>query len=74
VWGQDLPGPVASAAMLLPASGRTAGDQFWLDQTRTVHTRTAAACGVITADDPADARTRLLGGRLLQQGPPLGLG
>jgi hypothetical protein len=67
VWGQDLPGPVASAAMLLPASGRTAGDQFWLDQTRTVHTRTAAAYGVITADDPADARTRLLGGRLLQR-------
>jgi hypothetical protein len=67
VWGQDLPGLVTSAAMLLPASNRSAGDQVWLDQTRTVHARTAAAYGVITAGDPADSRTRLLGGRLLQR-------
>lgn len=54
-------------AKLLPASSRSAGDSFWLDQTRTVHTRTAAAYGVITVTDPDDVVSRLNGGRLLER-------
>lgn len=56
-----------SAAKILPASSRSAGDRFWLNQTRTVHTATAAAYGVITVDDPADPAARLIGGRFLQR-------
>lgn len=54
-------------AKLLPASSRSAGDDFWLDQTKTVHTRTAAAYGVITVANPDDAVSRLNGGRLLER-------
>jgi hypothetical protein len=54
-------------AKLLPASSRDAGDQFWLDQTRTVHTATAAAYGVVTVADTDDVAARLNGGRLLQR-------
>ncbi|GAA3615708.1 Acg family FMN-binding oxidoreductase [Microlunatus ginsengisoli] len=61
-------GPVKLAvAKLLPPSSRTDGDAFWLDQTRTVHTATAAAYGVVTADDVDDTASRLAGGRLLQR-------
>ena len=56
-----------SLAKLAPASSREAGDAFWLDQTLTVHTRTAAAYGVITATDVAAPEQRLMGGRLLQR-------
>jgi len=54
-------------AKILPATSRTAGDQFWLTQTRTVHTATAAAYGVLTLADPDDVAHRLNGGRLLQR-------
>jgi hypothetical protein len=54
-------------AKLLPASSRTAGDQFWVDQTRTVHTATAAAYGVITTADPDARDVQLTAGRLLQR-------
>lgn len=64
---QGLAPVVSTLAKLLPASSRTAGDTFWLGQTRTVHTATAAAYGVITLTDPDDVRTRLNGGRLLQR-------
>ena len=40
--GQGVSPLVLGIAKLLPASSRTAGDQFWVDQTRTVHTATAA--------------------------------
>ena len=61
-------GPVKLAvAKLLPASGRTEGDAFWLDQTRTVHTATAAAYGIVTVPDVDDVSARLAGGRLLQR-------
>ncbi|MGA2829819.1 MAG: hypothetical protein ABSF03_27330 [Streptosporangiaceae bacterium] len=66
-WGQDLSDLITSAAVLLPASSRTAGDQFWLTQTKTVHTKTAAAYGVITVRDPGDALTRLRGGQLIER-------
>lgn len=65
--GQGLDPLTLTAAKLLPAESRTAGDAFWVTQTRTVHTRTAAAYGVITVADPDDPRTRLVGGRLLQR-------
>ena len=65
--GQGLDAVTLTLAKLLPASSRTAGDAFWLKQTRTVHTATAAAYGVITVADPDDVATRLDGGRLLQR-------
>lgn len=54
-------------AKLLPASTRAAGDRFWLEQTRTVHTATAAAYGVITVPDTDDRAARLTAGQLLQR-------
>lgn len=65
--GQGLSPLMLTAAKLLPASSRAAGDDFWVKQTRTVHTATAAAYGVITADDHTDPATRLQAGRLLQR-------
>ena len=64
---QGLSPVVLAAAKILPATSRAAGDRFWLDQTRTVHTATAAAYGVITVADPTDITQQLLGGRLLQR-------
>ena len=65
--GQGLAPLMLSLAKLAPASSRNAGDVFWLDQTLTVHTRTAAAYGVITTADATASELRLLGGRLLQR-------
>lgn len=65
--GQGLSPPVLALAKLLPASSRTEGDKFWVEQTRTVHTATAAAYGVITATTPDDRATQLDAGRLLQR-------
>ena len=65
--GQGLAPLMLSFAKLAPASSREAGDAFWLDQTLTVHTRTAAAYGVITAPDVTASEQRLTGGRLLQR-------
>ena len=64
---QGLSPMVLAAAKILPATSRAAGDAFWLDQTRTVHTATAAAYGVITVADPDDPVQQLTGGRLLQR-------
>ena len=64
---QGLSPVVLSLGKLLPASSRAAGDTFWVGQTRTVHTRTAAAYGVLTAADPDDRNTQLITGRLLQR-------
>jgi hypothetical protein len=64
---QGLSPLVVAMAKILPATSRAAGDSFWLDQTRRVHTATAAAYGVITVADPSDPATQLTGGRLLQR-------
>jgi hypothetical protein len=64
---QGLSPLVLGVAKLLPASSRSAGDAFWVDQTRTVHTATAAAYGVLHAPSPDDRRTQLRVGRLLQR-------
>lgn len=64
---QGLSPLVLAVGKLLPASSRTAGDTFWVNQTRMVHTRTAAAYGVITAADPDDRAAQLTAGRLLQR-------
>lgn len=58
---------ILSVAKLLPASSRRAGDSFWVDQTRNVQTKTAAAYGILTAADPNDGTTQLVAGRLLQR-------
>jgi hypothetical protein len=65
--GQGLSPLVLGMAKLLPASSRTDGDKFWVKQTRTVHTATAAAYGVITTTSPDERRTQLDAGRLLQR-------
>jgi len=65
--GQGLTPLVLSMAKLLPASSRAAGDRFWVKQTKTVHTATAAAYGVITTASPGDRQTQLHAGRLLQR-------
>jgi len=64
---QGLPPVTLTLAKLLPAASRAYGDSFWVKQTRDVHTRTAAAYGVLTVTDPYDVTTQLLGGRLLQR-------
>ena len=64
---QGMSPVMLSMAKLLPATSRAAGDSFWVNQTRDVHTKTATAYGVITVTDPYDATTQLLGGRLLQR-------
>ena len=65
--GQGLSPLVLGLAKLLPASSRTDGDSFWVTQTRTVHTATAAAYGVITTTTPDDRAIQLEAGRLLQR-------
>ncbi len=64
--GQGLAPVTLALGKLLPATSRSAGDQFWLTQTETVHTATAAAYGVVTVTDPDDVAQRLAGGRVLQ--------
>ncbi|MEP6980470.1 MAG: hypothetical protein ABJA16_06860 [Nakamurella sp.] len=64
---QGLSPVTLALAKILPASSRVAGDRFWLDQTRSVHTATAAVYGVITVTDTDDVVTRLNAGRLLQR-------
>lgn len=65
--GQGLSPLISTMGKILPAYTRERGDAFWVDQTRTVHTATAAAYGVVTAADPDDQATRLRAGRLLQR-------
>jgi hypothetical protein len=65
--GQGFSSPMLAVAKLLPVSSRVDGDQFWLKQTTTVHTATAAAYGVITTGTPEDRATQLTAGRLLER-------
>ncbi len=65
--GQGLSPVMLTVAKLLPSSSRSSGDAFWVGQTRDVHTRTAAAYGVITVPDAAARAAQLVGGRLLQR-------
>jgi hypothetical protein len=65
--GQGLSPLELGVAKLLPPSSRAAGDAFWVDRTRTVHTATAAAYGVITTATPDDRRAQIEAGRLLQR-------
>lgn len=65
--GQGLGPVMLGVAKLLPPSSRTAGDRFWVDRTRDVHTATAAAYGVLTTATPDDRRVQLDAGRLLQR-------
>ena len=58
---------VLSLGNLLPPSSRTAGKTFWVKQTLAVHTRTAAAYGIITAIDAGGRLAQLAAGRLLQR-------
>jgi len=64
---QGLSPLMLSLGKILPAYSRTKGDTFWVEQTLTVQTRTAAAYGVITAPDAGDRLAQLVAGRLLQR-------
>ncbi|MET0458684.1 MAG: hypothetical protein ABW195_05525 [Ilumatobacteraceae bacterium] len=65
--GQDLRGLVRTLAKLAPAASRRTGDEFWVRQTREVHTRTAAAYGILTVDDATSRPAQLAGGRALER-------
>ena len=62
---QGLDGFTLFLAKVLPAQSRTEGDQFWVKSTRDIHTKTAAAYGVVRVDDVADRAAQVTGGRLL---------
>jgi hypothetical protein len=64
---QGLSALTTAVAKLLPASDRKSGDEFWVDQTRKTHTRTAAAYGVVAVPDAGGDADRLIGGRLLER-------
>ncbi|MEP6796913.1 MAG: hypothetical protein ABI890_02140 [Lapillicoccus sp.] len=64
---QGLSPLLLSLGKILPPYSRTAGDTFWVGQTRTTQTRTAAAYGIITATDSGDRLAQLAGGQLLQR-------
>jgi hypothetical protein len=65
--GQGLGDLQRAIGKLLPASSRSAGDDFFLDRTRDTHVATAAAYGIVTVPDPNDIVQQLAGGRLLQR-------
>jgi nitroreductase len=58
---------VAAAAKILPAQSRQATDNAWLSATRDVHTKTAAAYGIVTVRDATDNAQRITGGRLFER-------
>lgn len=53
-------------AKLLPPQSRHDGDRFWVESTREVQTKTAAAYGIIRAADATDRGSRIASGRLAQ--------
>lgn len=68
VDGQGLAAPVRAAAKLLPSlASRSMADATWVKQTKNVHTRTAAAYGLVLVDDPTARADQLAGGRLAQR-------
>jgi hypothetical protein len=54
-------------ANALPPTSRTESDRIWIKQTRTVHTATAAAYGLLLTSDPGAVPQRVAGGRLIQR-------
>ncbi len=66
--GQGLAAPVRAAAKLVPSlASRSMADAAWVKHTRNVHTRTAAAYGVVLVEDPTARADQLAGGRLAQR-------
>ncbi|MDA0183589.1 hypothetical protein OJ997_24990 [Solirubrobacter phytolaccae] len=62
-----MPALTTAVAKLLPATSRSRADAFWVKNTETVQTRTAAAYGFVAVPDAGDDRARITGGRLLQR-------
>lgn len=68
VDGQGLAAPVRAVAKLVPSlASRSMADATWVRQTKNVHTKTAAAYGVVLVDDPSARADQLAGGRLAQR-------
>jgi hypothetical protein len=64
---QGLPSLVSAVGRAMPRQSRRAADEFWLRRTRTVHTATAAAYGLVSVPDAGRVVDRMQGGRLLQR-------
>lgn len=68
VDGQGLSAPARAVAKLVPSvASRSMTDATWVKQTKNVHTRTAAAYGVVLVEDPTARLDQLAGGRLAQR-------
>ena len=67
VDAQALPAWLRVAAKVLPPASQEQADSIWLNNTRDVHTATAAAYGVVLVRDPFDNDNRIEGGRLWQR-------
>lgn len=66
VEAQAMSPLMTTLGLLVPVS-RPSSDRYWVENTRNIQTRTAAAYGIITVSDPHDRALRLLGGRHLQR-------
>jgi len=64
---QALPGLVVLAAKMLPGTTRGQADASWVQRTREVHTRTAAAYAVVEVADRTDRAAVTRAGRTLQR-------
>jgi hypothetical protein len=64
---QGLAPFIVAAGKMLPAGSVDQNNSAWLQATRDVHTRTAAAFGLLVVRDAQDNAQRLLGGRLWQR-------
>lgn len=64
---QAMPGFVVLAAKMLPGTPRAQADASWVQRTRDVHTRTAAAYLSIEVADRADRGSVTRAGRILQR-------
>ncbi|GAA3602496.1 Acg family FMN-binding oxidoreductase [Microlunatus ginsengisoli] len=64
---QGLGAVKRAIAKALPPGSREEVDRFWVKQTKTVHTATASAYGLVLSTDPDSVEQRVAGGRLLQR-------
>ncbi len=64
---QGLPPVTLFLGKVLPPQSQQQNNQFWLKNTRDVHVRTAAAFGLLSVADAADAESQLQVGRAYQR-------
>ena len=64
---QGLPPVTLFLGKVLPPQTQQQNNQFWLKSTRDVHVKTAAAFGLLSVQDAADAESQLQVGRAYQR-------